>query len=316
MGRLFLISANLWALEIIPIAAQGPTGPTGTGGPTGPAGAGGSTGAVGPTGPAGPSAFSPVNLQTNIDYTLALTDAGGLVRMNSAADHMLTVPQNATVAFPIGTVIWVQVANANPGNVLIAPDTSVAFTAASGTVMSMPYQMAMLTKLGANTWEVLIIPKNTASGVITDLTIAATTTYTTAGVSMGASAAGSQAWRIRVYGSLVAVNSPTARTARIALFWGTTQLTAFSDSIIGSVGQTTTWEAEFEIIGRNTTLLTVTGKVLHGWNTGSSQTLSIVAAANTTVTAGLQQLDLRFSMSVVVAGDIWHVNQVTMEQLY
>lgn len=41
------------------------------------------------------------------DYTLVLTDANKVVNMNKSGTATLTVPDNSTVAFPVGTVIGV-----------------------------------------------------------------------------------------------------------------------------------------------------------------------------------------------------------------
>ena len=46
-----------------------------------------------------------INAQTGTTYTLVLTDAGKIVTLSNAAAITLTVPTNASVAFPIGTSI-------------------------------------------------------------------------------------------------------------------------------------------------------------------------------------------------------------------
>jgi hypothetical protein len=46
-----------------------------------------------------------INAQTGTSYTLVLTDAGKIVTLSNAAAITLTVPTNASVAFPIGTSI-------------------------------------------------------------------------------------------------------------------------------------------------------------------------------------------------------------------
>src|SRR5664279_2204214 len=48
-----------------------------------------------------------INTRT-ANYTLVLADAGKLVEMNVASANTLTVPLNASVAFPVGTVINVR----------------------------------------------------------------------------------------------------------------------------------------------------------------------------------------------------------------
>lgn len=87
----------------------GPTGPTGAGatgttGPTGPNG--GPTGPTGPTGNTGPT--GPTLVDRNLisaDYTCVLADAGRFIYHNSATPHTVTIPANASVAYPIGTCL-------------------------------------------------------------------------------------------------------------------------------------------------------------------------------------------------------------------
>jgi hypothetical protein len=44
-------------------------------------------------------------------YTLALADAGKMIRMNSTSANNLTIPNNSTEAFPVGTQILINVMN-------------------------------------------------------------------------------------------------------------------------------------------------------------------------------------------------------------
>jgi len=53
-----------------------------------------------------------VNDQTGTNYGLVLGDAGALVTMSNAAANTVTIPTNASVAFPVGTqidVLWIGV---------------------------------------------------------------------------------------------------------------------------------------------------------------------------------------------------------------
>ena len=47
---------------------------------------------------------TPINAQTG-NYTLVLSDTGKLITLTSSSDITLTIPTNASVAFPIGTQI-------------------------------------------------------------------------------------------------------------------------------------------------------------------------------------------------------------------
>lgn len=57
------------------------------------------------------------------DYTLVLADAGKVVNMNKSGAATLTIPTNASVAFPIGTVI--RVYNQSADDVTVAGDSGV-----------------------------------------------------------------------------------------------------------------------------------------------------------------------------------------------
>lgn len=60
-----------------------------------------------------------VNAQTGTSYALVLGDAGGWVTLTNAAAITLTIPTNASVAFPVGTVIDFSAEGA--GQVTITP---------------------------------------------------------------------------------------------------------------------------------------------------------------------------------------------------
>jgi hypothetical protein len=145
--------------------------------------------------------------------------------------------------------------------------------------------------------------------------IAATTTPTTGGVTMASqTAATTGTWKVTAYGNFVAASSATTRNAVITPYWGTTALPAISVAVLVSTAKTTNWSCEFELVSTSATAV---------WTTGFL-TESIVAAglnidqntpASTTVTTGAQTLDLRFSMSTVVAGDAWNVTQVVFQRI-
>ena len=52
-------------------------------------------------------AATPPNVQSGTSYTLALSDAGGVVEMSNAAANTVTIPTNASVAFIVGTRITI-----------------------------------------------------------------------------------------------------------------------------------------------------------------------------------------------------------------
>lgn len=159
--------------------ATGAVGPTGAGatGATGPAtvgatgatgvGATGATGAVGatgtpgtpdgPTGPSGPTGASgatgpsyylvDISAQTD-DYTLQLSDSGKVVELDATDPKTILVPTNASVAFPVGSVV--EVFAAGTGIVSITGDTGV--TIRNGGSLSGQYATASLRKRSVDEW--------------------------------------------------------------------------------------------------------------------------------------------------------------------
>lgn len=136
-----------------------------------------------------------INAQTGTTYTLALSDAGGMVTLSNASTITLTVPANGTVAFPTGSVVSLLVVSA--GAVSIVGAGGVTINGASTTVSQ--YESVTLMKTATNTWSILRggLPKASVSGYTGTPTIdtvsrAGKTIYTfTSSGSLTFSAAGS-----------------------------------------------------------------------------------------------------------------------------
>jgi|688.fasta_scaffold166796_3 hypothetical protein len=97
--------------------------------------------------------FAPILLREGTaqtaDYTLALADLGRVVAFNSASARTLTVPTNASIAFPIGSVIYVY--NLGAGAVTIA-GSGVTLRNAATTLAQ--YKEASLRKRDTDEWVV------------------------------------------------------------------------------------------------------------------------------------------------------------------
>ena len=90
---------------------------------------------------------------TAANVTLALTDSGKHFYDTSTAPITITIPTNASVAFPIGTVI--SAVNASTGNLIVAQGSATLYlggnaTSASRTITS--YGVATLMKVATDTW--------------------------------------------------------------------------------------------------------------------------------------------------------------------
>ena len=116
---------------------------------TGPVGATGATGATGAAGSFA-TAQTVMNIATTF-YTLALADAGKMI--TSTVNAEITIPADATVAFPIGTRIDIgRLASA----IMLRAATGVTINGTSFQSMdSVSYQHGLLVKTAANTWVFL-----------------------------------------------------------------------------------------------------------------------------------------------------------------
>lgn len=93
-----------------------------------------------------------INAQTGTSYQLVLSDAdrNAFLTLSNAGAVTLTIPTNATVAFPVGSVI--EGANLNTGDVTITPAGGVTVNGAPGLKISDQYGVFGLLKLATNTW--------------------------------------------------------------------------------------------------------------------------------------------------------------------
>jgi hypothetical protein len=94
----------------------------------------------------------PINTET-ASYTLVADDAGKVVRMNSGSAVDLTVPEDASVDFPVGTVVEVRQVGA--GTVTIVEDSGVTVHPEDGLTLELRgrYAGVSLHKVGADEWE-------------------------------------------------------------------------------------------------------------------------------------------------------------------
>lgn len=86
-------------------------------------------------------------------YTLVLSDMGKFVEINSSSSNSLIVPSNASVAFPIGTVI--DFLQTGIGQTTITADMGVTINTAIGLKLRARWSPASLVKRGTDTWVAL-----------------------------------------------------------------------------------------------------------------------------------------------------------------
>jgi hypothetical protein len=106
------------------------------------------------------------------NYTLVLGDRDKIVQMNSTSNLTITVPTNASVAFPVGTLV--HVANINTGTLTIAGASGATVNEAGGLTL-FRWESGTLYQRSANNWVFLkggglgaANFSNTSTGTYTD----------------------------------------------------------------------------------------------------------------------------------------------------
>lgn len=85
-------------------------------------------------------------------YTLVLANNGKSITQNVATANTVTVPQNSSVAFPIGCTI--PIVQLGAGQVTIVAGTGTTFIAPDGLKIAIQGGMAFIHKVAVNTWVV------------------------------------------------------------------------------------------------------------------------------------------------------------------
>lgn len=95
-----------------------------------------------------------INVRT-ASYTLVSADRGKCVEVSSTSATVVTVPANATVAFPIGTVIRVR--KTNTGNVTVQGAGGVTIDWASTFTIVTRWTYAEIHKRGSDQWAGVLL---------------------------------------------------------------------------------------------------------------------------------------------------------------
>ena len=94
-----------------------------------------------------------INVQT-ASYSLALTDSGKLIEMNSSSSNTVTIPLDSSINFDIGTSI--DVYQYGTGQTTIAGDIGVTIRSSGNKLnLTSQYSAATLVKRAANDWVVM-----------------------------------------------------------------------------------------------------------------------------------------------------------------
>lgn len=91
---------------------------------------------------------------TNTSFTIALSDRGKHIYTANGTSQTITIANNSSVAFPIGTAI--SIVNQGAGTITVARGSGVSLYLAANSTSAdrsiATYGMATILKVGTNTW--------------------------------------------------------------------------------------------------------------------------------------------------------------------
>jgi hypothetical protein len=93
-----------------------------------------------------------INSQSGTTYTLALTDKGKTVEVSNAGAITLTIPTNASVAFPVNS--YVNIVQTGAGQITLTPAGGVTLRSHNGLKLAAQYAMATMYKRATDEWVV------------------------------------------------------------------------------------------------------------------------------------------------------------------
>lgn len=135
-------SEEIW--EPIAVGATGPQGPQGLVGLQGP------TGPTGPQGPQGDWSTAQTVSTQSTSFTVALSDAGKILKCDNASALTATIPTNAAAAFVVGQKI--DFLQYGLGQLIVQGDTGVTVRATPTNKLRTQYSVASAIKIAENEW--------------------------------------------------------------------------------------------------------------------------------------------------------------------
>lgn len=94
-----------------------------------------------------------ISEQATTAYTLTAADAGRYIRMDHADPNTVTIPADATLAFPTGTQIHIRQAGA--GQTSVEGATGVTLNTAETLNLRTQHSTATLVKVGVDEWDLM-----------------------------------------------------------------------------------------------------------------------------------------------------------------
>jgi len=92
---------------------------------------------------------------TGTSYTLLLTDAGKILECSNASAQAITIPTNASVAFPTGSIIIIEQHGAGAVTATGASGVTVNGVSEGSATLGGQYLGAYLRKSATNTWVLI-----------------------------------------------------------------------------------------------------------------------------------------------------------------
>lgn len=101
--------------------------------------------------------FLSFNAQTGTTYTFVLADGDGntVVTMSNASPNTITVPPNSSVAFPVGTKLFVIQLGAGATTVAAGAGVTINVAASAPLAISEQHGSRAIIKTATDTWQLV-----------------------------------------------------------------------------------------------------------------------------------------------------------------
>lgn len=97
--------------------------------------------------------MAPIGINAGTTYTLGITDQGKVVTMTNASANTVTVPTNASVAFPIGASLLIRQQGGGATTIAAAGGVVINKKASLTLTLAEQYAQVVLHKTAEDTWH-------------------------------------------------------------------------------------------------------------------------------------------------------------------
>jgi hypothetical protein len=255
--------------------------------------------------------------------TSAALAANSLVQGGGAGVAPSTITTGANVITALGVAVGSAGAFTTFNGALGTPSsgtvTNLTGTASiniNGTVGATTPSAGTFTALSATSNAVGSVGAK-AGGLAAVTAVTGSLTLATGGVTIASQVmASGSVWRVKAYGTYVAISSANVRNLTMGIFWGSSALTAVtSGAVLASTVQTKPWKVEIVINGTSATAAWCTGHLSSQVTSATIPQDNVATAASVGSLTTTSTVDFRVGQTGTATGDTINVHSVVIERI-